>query len=115
MIYIKEGKKREGEAKTAMHVCAAEVLVDNLKVLDRAKDFAERVADKAVWSKVSFRHCSYLVVFSETRIFLPTGKTAVRQPYKGSCTCVYRFCGVGGVSIHGFVGALQLATKTRRF
>lgn len=26
--------------------------MDNLKALDRAKDFAERVSDKAVWSKV---------------------------------------------------------------
>ncbi|CAM9371246.1 unnamed protein product, partial [Choristocarpus tenellus] len=53
LIYTKCGKKVEGEEKTAMHVCAAEVLVDHLKALDRAKDFAERVQDKAVWSKVA--------------------------------------------------------------
>lgn len=38
-----------------MHVSAVEVLVDNLKDLNRAKDFAERVADSAVWSKVRRR------------------------------------------------------------
>ncbi|CAB1109928.1 unnamed protein product [Ectocarpus sp. CCAP 1310/34] len=53
LIYTKCGKKSEGEEKTAMHVSAAEVLVDNLKDLNRAKDFAERVADSAVWSKVA--------------------------------------------------------------
>lgn len=53
LIYTKCGKKTEGEERTAMHVSAAEVLVDNLKDLNRAKDFAERVADSAVWSKVS--------------------------------------------------------------
>lgn len=52
LIYIKCGQKTEGEERTAMHVSAAEVLVDNLKDLARAKDFAERVADSAVWSKV---------------------------------------------------------------
>lgn len=52
LIYTKCGKKSEGEEKTAMHVSAVEVLVDNLKDLNRAKDFAERVADSAVWSKV---------------------------------------------------------------
>ncbi|CAM9388478.1 unnamed protein product [Ascophyllum nodosum] len=53
LIYTKCGKKAEGEEKTSMHVSAAEVLVDNIKDLLRAKDFAERVADKAVWSKVA--------------------------------------------------------------
>ncbi|CAM9468946.1 unnamed protein product [Discosporangium mesarthrocarpum] len=53
LIYTKCGKKTEGEEKTRMHVCATEVLVDHLKALDRAKDFAERVQDKAVWSKVA--------------------------------------------------------------
>lgn len=52
MIYTKCGKKTEGEEQTAMHVAAAEVLVDNLKDLNRAKEFAERIADSAVWSKV---------------------------------------------------------------
>lgn len=33
-------------------ICAFQVLVDNVKDLNRAKEFAERVADKAVWSKV---------------------------------------------------------------
>lgn len=62
LIYTKCGKKSEGEEKTAMHVSAAEVLVDNLKDLNRAKDFAERVADSAVWSKVGewFIDCASL-------------------------------------------------------
>ncbi|CAN0493952.1 unnamed protein product, partial [Hapterophycus canaliculatus] len=55
LIYTKCGKKSEGEERTAMHVSAAEVLVDNIKDLNRAKDFAERVADSAVWSKVRGR------------------------------------------------------------
>lgn len=39
--------------------------MDNLKALDRAKDFAERVADKAVWSKVGeiFTHNNVLFCF----------------------------------------------------
>lgn len=63
LIYTKCGKKTEGEERTAMHVSAAEVLVDNIKDLNRAKDFAERVADSAVWSKVRYR-CLLSVTFS---------------------------------------------------
>lgn len=52
-----------------MHVSAAEVLVDNIKDLNRAKDFAERVADSAVWSKVRKKKlyfcCSYPEDFAE--------------------------------------------------
>ncbi|CAM9577248.1 unnamed protein product [Chrysoparadoxa australica] len=54
VIYTKFGKKADtGEEKTSMHVCAAEVLVEHIRALDRAKEFAERVQDKAVWSKVA--------------------------------------------------------------
>mmetsp|Transcript_16634 Transcript_16634/g.24631 ORF Transcript_16634/g.24631 Transcript_16634/m.24631 type:complete len:1761 (+) Transcript_16634:142-5424(+) len=54
VIYIKFGKKAEiGPEKTSLNVSAVEVLVDHLKALERAREFAERVAEPAVWSKLA--------------------------------------------------------------
>ncbi|CAM9417931.1 unnamed protein product, partial [Phaeothamnion confervicola] len=54
VIYNKFSKKAPpGEERSRLYVSAAEVLVDHLKALDRAKEFAERVQDKAVWSKLA--------------------------------------------------------------
>jgi len=52
-IYIKFGKNSTGEEQIAHHVAAVEVIVDNIRDLDRAKEFAERVNVKAVWSKLA--------------------------------------------------------------
>jgi clathrin heavy chain len=52
-IYIKFGKKSMGEEQLAHHVAAVEVLVDHIKDLERAKEFAERVNASAVWSKLA--------------------------------------------------------------
>ena len=51
-IYIKFGKKSTGDEQVAHHVAAVEVIVDNLRDLERAKEFAERVNIKPVWSKL---------------------------------------------------------------
>jgi len=54
VIYTKTAKKTTDTAeKTKLNVHAVEVLVDHLKQLDRAKEFAERVNDVAVWSKLA--------------------------------------------------------------
>lgn len=52
-IYIKFGKKTKGDEQVGHHVAAVEVLVDNIRDLDRAKEFAERVNVKDVWSKLA--------------------------------------------------------------
>jgi clathrin heavy chain len=52
-IYVKFGKKSTGEEQTSHHVAAVTVLVDNIRDLDRAKEFAERVSNKQVWSKLA--------------------------------------------------------------
>lgn len=52
-IYIKFGKSSQGEEQVTHHVCAVEVLVDKIKDLERAKEFAERVNVKDVWSKLA--------------------------------------------------------------
>eukprot|EP01038_Epipyxis_sp_PR26KG_P012690 gene12690-17015_t len=52
-IYIKFGKKAVGDEQIAHHVSAVEVLVDNIRDLERAKEFAERVNIKPVWSKLA--------------------------------------------------------------
>lgn len=52
-IYIKFGKMTAGEEQVSHHVAAVEVLVDYIKDLERAKEFAERVNIKAVWSKLA--------------------------------------------------------------
>ena len=52
-IYIKFGKKATGEEQIAYHVSAVEVIVDHLRDLERAKEFAERVNVKPVWSKLA--------------------------------------------------------------
>eukprot|EP00607_Mallomonas_marina_P003718 CAMPEP_0182427698 /NCGR_PEP_ID=MMETSP1167-20130531/18991_1 /TAXON_ID=2988 /ORGANISM="Mallomonas Sp, Strain CCMP3275" /LENGTH=1652 /DNA_ID=CAMNT_0024610121 /DNA_START=314 /DNA_END=5272 /DNA_ORIENTATION=+ len=51
-IYVKFGKKATGEEQVNYHVSAVEVIVDNLRDLERAKEFAERVNVKPVWSKL---------------------------------------------------------------
>ncbi len=53
VIYVKFSKKAEGAEKMALEVSAIEVLVDHIRALDRAKEFAERVQEKAVWSKLA--------------------------------------------------------------
>jgi clathrin heavy chain len=54
-IYIKFGKKSPagGEEQLQHHVSAVEVLVDLIRDLERAKEFAERVNAKQVWSKLA--------------------------------------------------------------
>ena len=52
-IYVKFGKKSTGEEQLQHHVSAVEVLVDLIRDLERAKEFAERVNVKAVWSKLA--------------------------------------------------------------
>lgn len=52
-IYIKFGKKSTGEEQLSHHVSAVEVLVDNIRDLERAKEFSERVNVKPVWSKLA--------------------------------------------------------------
>lgn len=55
-IYVKFGKKAlpvGGEEQIGHHVAAVEILVDKIRDLDRAKEFAERVNVPAVWSKLA--------------------------------------------------------------
>ena len=52
-IYIKFAKKTTGEEQTSLNVSAIEVIVDNIHDLERAKEFAERVNSKPVWSKLA--------------------------------------------------------------
>lgn len=53
-IYVKFAKKTtDPEEKTTHNVCAIEVLVDKIQNLERAKEFAERVNDPPVWSKLA--------------------------------------------------------------
>lgn len=52
-IYVKFAKKATGEEQVALQVSAVEILVDKIRDLDRAKEFAERVNAKAVWSKLA--------------------------------------------------------------
>mmetsp|Transcript_15803 Transcript_15803/g.20869 ORF Transcript_15803/g.20869 Transcript_15803/m.20869 type:complete len:1733 (+) Transcript_15803:212-5410(+) len=54
VIYTKFGKKAEtDEERKNMHVSAVEILVEHLKNLDRAQEFAERVSLREVWSKLA--------------------------------------------------------------
>lgn len=52
-IYVKFGKKAVGEEQVTHQVNAVEILVDKIRDLDRAKEFAERVNAAAVWSKLA--------------------------------------------------------------
>lgn len=52
-IYMKFGKNTKGDEQMGHHVAAVEVLVDKIRDLDRAKEFAERVNAKDVWSKLA--------------------------------------------------------------
>ena len=52
-IYVKFGKTANGEEQMAHHVAAVEVLVDNIRDLERAKEFCERVNAKPEWSKLA--------------------------------------------------------------
>jgi clathrin heavy chain len=52
-IYVKFGKKSAGEEQISHHVAAVEVLVDNIRDLERGKEFAERVNTPKVWSKLA--------------------------------------------------------------
>jgi clathrin heavy chain len=52
-IYVKFGKKSTGEEQIQHHVAAVEILVDKIRDLERAKEFAERVNAPAVWSKLA--------------------------------------------------------------
>jgi len=54
-IYIKFGKKAAAgsDEQIAHHVAAVEVLVEKIRDLDRGKEFAERVNQSAVWSKLA--------------------------------------------------------------
>ena len=54
-IYIKFGKAAaaHSDEQVEHHVCAVEVLVDKIKDLERGKEFAERVNNNQVWSKLA--------------------------------------------------------------
>lgn len=53
-IYVKFGKKATtDDEKIVHHVAAVEVLVDKIRDLERAKEFAERVNVSDVWSKLA--------------------------------------------------------------
>lgn len=52
-IYIKFGKRSTGDEQIGHHVAAVEVLVDKIRDLERAKEFAERVNVPPVWSKLA--------------------------------------------------------------
>lgn len=52
-IYVKFGKRAVGDEQVAHHVSAVEILVDKIRDLDRAKEFAERANAPAVWSKLA--------------------------------------------------------------
>ena len=52
-IYIKFSKKTSGDEQVAHNVAAIEVIVDHIHDLERAKEFAERVNQKPVWSKLA--------------------------------------------------------------
>jgi clathrin heavy chain len=52
-IYIKFSKKTTGDEQVTHFVSAIEVIVDHIRDLERAKEFAERVNAKPVWSKLA--------------------------------------------------------------
>merc|ERR1711871_473856 len=52
-IYVKFAKKSTGDEEVAHNVAAIEVIVDHIKDLERASEFAERVNIKPVWSKLA--------------------------------------------------------------
>lgn len=52
-IYIKFGKRTTGDEQVTHHVSAVEVLVDKIRDLERAKEFAERANVSPVWSKLA--------------------------------------------------------------
>ena len=54
-IYIKFGKRSGAtpEEKESLHVSAVEVLVDKIRDLERAKEFAERINIPSVWSTLA--------------------------------------------------------------
>jgi clathrin heavy chain len=51
-VYIKFGKASTGDEQNQHHIAAMEVIVDLIKDMDRAKEFAERVNINTVWSKL---------------------------------------------------------------
>ncbi len=51
-VYIKFGKTTTGDEEKQNHIAAMEVIVDLIKDMDRAKEFAERVNIDSVWSKL---------------------------------------------------------------
>merc|ERR1711871_1761849 len=52
-IYVKCAKRQGGDEEIASNVAAIGVIVDHLKDLERANEFAERVNVKPVWSKLA--------------------------------------------------------------
>merc|ERR1711871_292018 len=52
-IYVKCAKRQSGDEEVASNVAAIGVLVDHIKDLERANEFAERVNVKPVWSKLA--------------------------------------------------------------
>lgn len=53
-IYVKFAKAaKNAEERGSLNRAACEVLVDNLRALDRAKAFAERINEPEVWSKLA--------------------------------------------------------------
>uniref|UniRef100_A0A7S1XLU7 Clathrin heavy chain n=1 Tax=Phaeomonas parva TaxID=124430 RepID=A0A7S1XLU7_9STRA len=54
VIYNKSAKNAQSEEEKArMYVLAVSVLLDKMSELERAKEFAERVSEKDVWSKLA--------------------------------------------------------------
>ena len=52
-IYVKFAKRSTGEEQISHQVAAVEILVDKVRDLERAKEYAERANVKQVWSKLA--------------------------------------------------------------
>jgi clathrin heavy chain len=69
-IYVKIAKLASGEEQITHHVSAVSVLVDHIKDLERANEYAERVSLNAVWSKVASAQLSQDLVCESITSFI---------------------------------------------
>jgi clathrin heavy chain len=87
-IYIKFGKKTTGEEQVSHHVAAVTVLVENIKDLDRAKEFSERVNTKQVWSKLARAQLDHQMISDAVNSYIkakdPTDYLAVIAAAEGT-------------------------------
>ena len=72
-IYTKFAKHSSGEEQVGHNVAAVEVLVDNIKDLERAKEFAERVNVPPVWSKLAAAQLSQNLVSPAIDSYIKAG------------------------------------------